>query len=199
MKHIIFLFLILTQISFAQSDLDHSGFSEIRLGKSYNDLKKRITVVEAAPDYSWFAPMTIEYFMTETGEDSRAYYEMLETDRLIAESLNTKIIWCTFKKKQDANFFKFPIECAQLVFTDNKLIGMILVFDENDMTPETKAVILKQIEDVLGEPSCYYAATIEPQAFTCFWNENNTELLVSDAIAPEEAYGETLHITIGSY
>lgn len=194
MKLITVLFLVLTQISFAQSDLDYNGFNEIRLGKSYEALKIHITEVDDAPTYAWFAPMTIEYYMNATGEDSSGYYEMLETDRLIAESLNTKIIWCTFKKQKVGSFFKFPIKCAQFVFVDDILIAITLTFDKDEMTENAKSTIVNQLELTLGDGLLNHnAGNLIPQ-FNRNWTLNTTKVAVSDA-SWDLGSGESLHLT----
>ena len=198
MKITTLIFLVLTQISFGQSDLDHSGFNKIRLGKSYESLKNSLTEVETPPEYAWFAPMTIEYYMDATGEDSSDYYEMLETDRLIAESLNTKILWCTFNKKKDANYFKFPIECAQLVFTNDILIGISLVFDKNDMTTMGKETIIKQFELALGSGSVNRNFGNPIKHFSRNWKLGNINVRVSDA-SWDLGTGESFNVIFESF
>ena len=197
MKNSVFVLLFLSSFSFGQ--IDQSGFNEIRLGKSYDDLKKHITRIESVPDYAWFAPFPLEVFMMENDNDSTGYSEMIAGEREAAESGGNKIIWCTFNNRKDADFFDYPIECGQLKFTEDGLSEIMLVFDKNDMTPEAKSAILKRIEEVLGEPMCSYTANYEPQAFSCSWYGEGTELLVTDQNNVDLGNGESLNVSFISF
>lgn len=197
MKYTAIIFLFLSSFSFGQ--IDQSGFGEIRMGKSYDDLKKRITLIETVPDYAWFAPLSANEYMLENGNDTTGYSYMLENERGAAENEGNIIVWCTFNKKQDANFFNYPIECGQLVFTEDGLSQIMIVFNKKDMKIEAKAAILRQIAQVLGEPICSYTASLEPKPFSCSWYGDGTELLVSDQNDSDLGRGESLNISFLSF
>ena len=194
MKYFYIIFVFLSQGAMAQ--LTQTGFNGIELESSYENIKKRIEEVESVPQYAWFAPMSIEDFITDTGEDSSAYFQMLETDRLIAESLNTKIIWCTFKKKKDANFFKYPIECAQLVFKEDTLIGISLVFDKDDMSDTAKDEIIAQFESVLGDGLLHHNNGGPIPRFERLWKQGRMEVSLSDTTYDDHE-GESLNVLFG--
>ncbi len=195
MRQITILLLLITQISVAQTELDNTGFNEIRLGTSFESIEKQLIIVGVSdiPRYAWFAPMSLDYWLQEVGQDSSSYYEMLETDRLIAESLNTKIVWCTFKKKKDAKFFKYQIECAQLIFKENALIGISLVFDKSDMTSEAKGIIVKQFERALGDGLKNHNNGNPIPEFVRKWSVDSVEVSISD-LDQNGGLGESIHV-----
>ena len=196
MKRLSIVLLLFVQTSIAQTALDDTGFGEIRLGKTYELIENRINVVDvdAIPEYAWFAPMSLNYWLTEVEQDTASYYEMLETDRLITESLNLKIVWCSFQKKKDANFFKCPIECAQLIFENNSLKGIIVAFDKNDITPEAKESIFEQFEAQFGQADFNESSLSTPRRFDSNWKINERLIRVSDAQTMDGGIGETVQV-----
>lgn len=197
MKNCALILFFLSSYAFGQ--IDKTGFNEVRMGKSYDDVKKHITLIKSVPDYAYFAPLSMENFMIENGGDSTGYSEMIAGERQAAESGGNKIVWCTFNNKKDVNFFGYPIECGQLIFTEDGLAEIAIVFFKNDMTPEAKSSILQQIETSMGEPSCSYTANLDPQAFSCSWFGNDTELLVTDQDDFDLGHGESLNICFISF
>lgn len=194
-----YLTLLLVQLSFltnAQIDISPLGFGEITLGKSYDELKNRCKEVEIPPSYAWFCPMSIDEFMDGSADqDSSSYFSMLETERLIAESLGVNIVWCTFTKKQEERAFQFPIECAQLVFDHDSLIGIFLVFNKEDMNAISKRSILNQLETALGDPT---ERTNNDETFMTKWTSESTEVMMSDANGWDfKGLGENLTILFG--
>ena len=196
MKLIALFLLVLSQNLFAQNTLDDTGFGEIRLGQSYESLEDRlaITDVRGVPEYAWFAPMSLDYWLNDVGQDTTSYYEMLETDRLVAESLNLKIVWCTFSKKKEANFFGCPIVCAQLIFEKNALKGIILVFNKDELTEGSKESIFEQFESAFGEVIEEDSTVNPPRKFDATWKINGRMIRVSDALSMDGEVGETVQV-----
>lgn len=197
MKNAALILFFLSSSAFGQ--IDKTGFNEMRLGKSYDDVKKHITLIKSVPDYASFAPFSLEDFMMENGGDSTGYSEMIAGERQALESGGNRIVWCTFNNKKDVNFFGYPIECGQLIFTEDGLTEIAIVFHKIDMTTEAKSDILQQIEKVMGEPICAYTASLEPRAFSCSWYGNDTELLVTDQDDFDLGNGESLNISFISF
>lgn len=196
MKLITILLLFCAQTLTAQTTLSDSGFGEIRLGKSFESVEDRLNVVDvhAIPEYAWYAPMSLNYWITEVEPDTASYYEMLETDRLVAESLNLKIVWCTFSKKKEANFFNSSIAGAQLIFEKNELRGMIVVFDKDEITEDVKEQIYEQFESVFGVATEENSAVSPPRRFDSNWKQNGIQIRLSDAETMSGGTGESVQI-----
>lgn len=195
MKLIAIVFLTFSSFSFAQTDLDDTGFSEIRLGKTFESIEERLSLIDIVdvPQYAWFAPMSLDYWLSN-GEDTASYFEMLETDRLIAESLNTKVVPCTFEKKKDAKFFSYPVDCAQLIFVENALKGIILAFNPDDMTQEAKESIFEQFKSEFGEVVEENSSVAPPSESDLTWKVNGRMIRISDSESMDGGAGQTLHI-----
>ena len=106
MKSLIVTVILLTQFGFSQAQVGFDGFGDIRIGKSYKELKKKITTVEEVPEYAWFSPLTIDFFMFEYGLDSTAALAMLEEfqemdEEEMEDEPEDRTIMCSFKKKND--------------------------------------------------------------------------------------------------
>lgn len=199
MLKLLFAFLLVfTQNSFAQDDIHATGFGDIRLGKSYQELEGKIIEIDEVPDNAWFAPMTLEAFMAETDGDSTGFAGMRDTDKLISEGSGTKLIRCTFIGKQNTAVLGHKIVCAQLIFMDDLLISMVLVLDDSNISVKSKRQLLVDLEQRLGELECAYSVNFDPSPFYCSWfSEEGGEFSVSDMIVAGGGPGKTIHILIG--
>ncbi len=197
MNNLLILLTFITHQCFAQNDIDFTGFGDIRIGKTYEELKSKLIEVEEAPENAWFAPMTLEEFL-DGSEDTASYYEMLETDKLIAESMNLKIVLCTLKGAKNNLFLGHRVACANLIFQDNVLVGGMLVLDPSNITQASKRSLLNELETQMGEAICSYSANFDPAPFECSWySETEGEFRISDMIEEASEPGETINIAFG--
>lgn len=196
MKLIILLFLSFAQLSIAQSSVNEDGFGEIRIGKTYEELETRFIQIDVheLAQYAWFAPMSLQEWITETEQDTAAYYEMLDVDNQIAESMNMKIVWCRFTKKKEKNLLGIPVECAQLIFEKNALIGITLAFEKDGVTQEVKESIFEQLEEQFGVAKDEDSEINPPRKFDSTWKLNGHLIRVSDALTSDGGIGDTVHI-----
>lgn len=198
MKTLLLQVILLTQISIAHAQIAQSGFGTIRIGKTYKELKKYIIEVDEVPDYAWFAPMTIEEYFSDYGGDTTSYFEMLESDRMIEKEMELTIIECSFKKRKNKTISGLNIECAQLTFENDTLIGFRLVFDSNEISPDTKREFIDNLLETLGETTCSYSTEFASSPFYCCWdNLSGSRIVISDETEPGGELGQSINMTFG--
>ncbi|MCJ8292721.1 MAG: hypothetical protein HRT58_22605 [Crocinitomicaceae bacterium] len=204
MKSLIVTFILLTQFGFSQAQVGFDGFGDIRIGKSYKELKKKITTVEEVPEYAWFSPLTIDFFMFEYGLDSTDALARLEESQAMDEEEmedepEVRTIMCSFKKKNDQTIAGLNVECAKLVFNKDILIAIMVVINPEKLSRKVKADFLNDLSLAFGETSCSYSIAFDDPPFYCGWDSDAGErLIVSDMLEPGFGPGESINLTFGN-
>jgi hypothetical protein len=195
-KLLIAFLLVFANQCFAQNQIDLTGFGEIRIGKTYDELKSLLVEVEEAPENAWFAPMTLDEFLLEFG-DTVDYYGMLEANQMMAEELNSKEVLCTLKGAKNNQFLGHTIACINLVFQDDVLTAVMLVLDPSTITEASKRKLLVELEAHLGELLCSYSADFDPAPFECSSYSETGQFTISDMAESAGEPGETINISFG--
>lgn len=194
-KRLILLLLLANQC-FAQAQIDQTGFGEIRIGKTYEELKPLLLEVEEAPENAWFSPMTLDEFLLEFG-DTVDYYGMLETHKMVAEELNSTEVLCTLKGAKNNQFLGHNISCLKLVFQDDVLVTGKLVLDPSTITQASKRKLLAELEAQMGELMCSYSVNFDPSPFECSKYSETGQFTISDMAESAGEPGETINISFG--